>query len=138
MTPNFEPPRGSYACHAAPTLKAARAIISNPDRWTKNAEARDEHRYSVSPEDPSAVQWCAIGAIRKAASEIQETDVERTHIEPALNAIIDLYDLYDLGVWNDHPDRTHAEVLSLFDRTITIPYSPYSIEPSQFHTLPIR
>lgn len=47
--------------HAA--LVAARQRITDPDRWTRKAPARDRAGHSREPESPQACRWCAIGAV---------------------------------------------------------------------------
>jgi hypothetical protein len=50
-------------------LSRARRTIQNPERWTKGTMARDRHGKPVASYDKSACQWCATGAIRKAAKD---------------------------------------------------------------------
>lgn len=44
-------------------LKAAKARIEKRENWTQGVFARNERYLSVSPEDPSACTWCAVGAV---------------------------------------------------------------------------
>jgi|SRR5215469_5307515 len=46
-------------------LKAALKLVSDPKRWTKSVFAVDKNGYSVPSTDPSAVRWCAVGALTK-------------------------------------------------------------------------
>ena len=49
--------------HAAGILLKAATLIDDPDRWTQGESARDVAGRPVSPLDPSAVCWCAEGAV---------------------------------------------------------------------------
>ncbi|MBM3463715.1 MAG: hypothetical protein FJX76_16575 [Armatimonadetes bacterium] len=48
-------------------LTAARAMITDPERWTKGALARDEGGAPVLPYEEGATCWCAIGALMLAS-----------------------------------------------------------------------
>ena len=93
-------------------LKAARAKITKPERWTKGEIARNAAGKEVSPRSKEAVCWCALGALQAAAGK------KCSFIE-----IDDLaYELTPRWTWiakvNDHKDTTHADILALFDRAI--------------------
>lgn len=36
--------------------------IRDPAYWTRGTSARDKDGFGVNPDDPLAVQWCALGA----------------------------------------------------------------------------
>lgn len=48
-------------------LLAAKSLIADPNWWTKCAAARNRWGNGVDPSDPTAVRWCAVGAIEKVA-----------------------------------------------------------------------
>jgi hypothetical protein len=52
----------------AETLRAARELIADPERWTQGVFARDAEGRSVDPSDDRAVRWCAAGAIWRVAT----------------------------------------------------------------------
>jgi hypothetical protein len=91
-------------------LKKARALISDPKRWTQNAFARDKHGHAVPPQDSRAVRFCSIGAINHYAAE---SDVRtRSLARQALGE--------DIMMVNDFDSRrmSHATVLARFDHAI--------------------
>ncbi len=49
-------------------IKEAIELISVPERWTQNSNARDKNNISVSPYNNAAVCWCAGGAIYQSVN----------------------------------------------------------------------
>jgi hypothetical protein len=92
------------------TLRRARKLISQPERWTRAHFARDARGRGLTPNNADAVCFCAVGAIQRASGSL-------AYDTPEIRALG-----YRLGSaiphWNDHPRRTHAQVLARFDRTI--------------------
>lgn len=94
-------------------LKAAKALIDTPEKWTKGAFARDRDGDDVYETDgDTAVCWCAVGAINKAFGCHAGLTVVQA-LYAALPADFQL-----VASFNDHPDTTHADVMALFDRAI--------------------
>lgn len=97
-------------------LKKAREILSDPARWTKKTYARTDDGTPVLVSDPLAVKFCTVGACYKAAAELglppKTPDALYTVIneEPGFGGV---------ASFNDQTDRTHADVLGLFDKAIT-------------------
>lgn len=90
-------------------LRAARALIDSPEKWTQGAFARradSEHACSIR--DVGATRFCAAGAVVRAGGGGDATAALRE----ATGHFGGLY------AWNDAPERTHAEVLAVFDRAI--------------------
>lgn len=115
---------------AVEILEAARTKLAPPDRWTQGRIARDKNGREVDSCDPTAVCWCAGGAVdlyrghegfqsaffalnnaarrdgRKAGQAWGQDDGTTSAIARA----------------NDHEsgDRSadHARVLAIFDRAI--------------------
>ena len=96
-------------------LKAARELISVPERWTQGHFARDASGNLVNSSNPAAVCWCVYGATMAAARRVGTTTEGAAEADRALE---ETFGGDDLDIWNDAPGRTHAEVLDLFDRTI--------------------
>lgn len=98
------------------TLKAARALIATPERWTR------EKYFGIRREDGSveglgikqaglADCYCSVGAIA-AVSGLTIQDVERGEAVLALEKVC----RYPLISFND--TSTHAEILAAFDKAI--------------------
>ena len=62
-------------------LKRGREIISDPDRFTWQANARDEHGHEVHYESPRAVCFCALGAVLRANDEVREYQIDEGLLE---------------------------------------------------------
>lgn len=104
------------------TLKAARALISTPQKWTQHCMAFSYHPSIgpkvVDPRNSEAICWCAAGAIMAQPGDSEDL----RHLIPLLNA----------GIPKDFPEqhcsmtrviqyndsKTHSEVLAMFDATI--------------------
>ena len=52
-------------------IKKAVEIISVPEKWTQNTNARDTDGNRVFADSKSAVCWCALGAIEKVSNELE-------------------------------------------------------------------
>lgn len=103
------------------TLKAARELISDPDRWTTKASARDAEGRHVHACDPDAVSWCALGAIVRSVGtrdDLHDNDY-------ASNAAIRLSNALtrdDSRVATVNDEQGHAAILALFDKAIANVY----------------
>lgn len=93
-------------------LKAARRLLSKPERWTKGWFAKDKDGADVSELSKHATCFCPEGAIYRSAPGLLETDALAA-LERGLPK-----QWYSVPLWNDAPRRTHAQVLRLFDRAI--------------------
>ena len=99
------------------TLRAARELLSDPDRWTKGVGARDAFGRPVSVHDESARCWCALGAVVRSSAE-PFGDALSTAAKSALHVSLLAGEDY---VWefNDAPRTSHAMMLAMFDRAIS-------------------
>ena len=107
-------------------LEKARELLTPEGAWVQGAHARDVGGERCFSRDPEACQWCLVGAV----SRVAHNSGEYRWILPSLDTLARV----GLGVtpgtrdprkpgqilvkWNDHPKRTHAEVLALLDRAI--------------------
>lgn len=87
----------------------ARALIADPRNWTQGMAARGQDGTQVFFFEPTAVQFCAVGACRRATND---PCVEFEELDSAAQ---------DLGygeayLLNDRTD--HATVLRMFDLAI--------------------
>jgi hypothetical protein len=89
-------------------LKAARELISVPERWTQGGSARDRDGICVKSASAYAVCWCAAGAVYKTGC----------NDDASLRALrfLDAVSGSTIEPFND--SHTHAEVLAAFDRAI--------------------
>jgi len=100
-------------------LREARALISDPDKWTQGTLARNAYGSEVAHYSPDACKWCAVGAIsRVAASNNASYETEMSAYSALVQASRILFDSDAVGEVND--THTHADVLALFDRAIEL------------------
>ena len=103
-------------------LRAARALIDRPEKWTQGAQHRDaKGRRLDSQRGRPVVARCAAGAIGDAC---ESTMAEWKEVSGQLRNSINRHRfpggrILALTTWNDHPNRTHAEVMLAFDRAIS-------------------
>lgn len=92
-------------------LKAGRARIANPADWGKGPR----------PYGRSAATCCAVEAIEDArpwdGKDMNYLD-ERKRAFRALSYAAGLDDGEAITVWNDLPERTHAEVIAAYNLAI--------------------
>ena len=114
-------------------LQEARALITDPKKWTKSFAACDKQNKAVSPLNKAACQWCAIGAISKIrhSNRLEQEKMDQAfealnksiryldELEGIINKDSTLYeDNFLIGAFNDHPDTNHTNVLCVFDLAI--------------------
>lgn len=101
-------------------LRRAKALISEPGKWTQNADGRTVAGKEVHPKDYNAVCWCIVGAIDRVSTSLSDKDkavwaflhVSLPYHEPrTLNQS-------HISLWNDVKERTHDEVMKAFDEAI--------------------
>lgn len=98
----------------ADVLRAARAKIATPERWTQDSYARSKYGYPIASEAAQAVCWCGFGAIRAVT---QDDDLRQL----AFDTLHGLTRNHSFPDWQDglsHTKRGHAAVLRAFDRAI--------------------
>lgn len=78
-------------------------FLSNPDRWTKKASARNRFGTPVSPYNSSAISFCVLGAAEHCNTSKLQLMKLRDHLRPVPTII----------AWNDHPETTHQSMLDV-------------------------
>ena len=95
----------------------ARALIADPDHWTRNVLARNAADHSVHWSDPFATKWCAMGAIYRSAYELVGNEKEATRIgKDVAKRVAPIWFCRSLMTINDM--RGHAAILVKFDRAL--------------------
>ena len=108
--------------NAKEILVAARKLIEKEENWTKGGYARNSKGLLVADcTGPEAVCWCALGALRNVTKTGPlDYSVGAGARFEAIVKLLELIPRYDgLAEWQDEPERTHAEVLALFDKAIS-------------------
>jgi len=92
-------------------LARARELIADERRWCRRSFARGWAGVPVSAKSTIAQRFCALGAIMRAAHEL---DVPAEDARTALEWQI----AHSTQDWNDDPARRHAEVIAKFEAAI--------------------
>jgi hypothetical protein len=105
-------------------LIAARSLISDPARWTRDAYARTAGGCEIRDSHPDAASWCASGAIWRTVTGAVEDGLfawseERSHAIHAAHALLSKA-AGQRGIKDTNDNGTHAEVLAMFDRAIQL------------------
>lgn len=93
-------------------LKSARNILVIKQNWAQGEMAKDVHGEAVTALDEKAVSWDLSGAIYIACKG------EQAVYKSAFRAFRVAAGTDSISQWNDHPERTHEEVLAALDETI--------------------
>lgn len=106
----------------AEQLRAAKALIDTPERWTKGKNARGVHGGVTDPTGKDAVCRCSNGAIvcstqrwNSSLGRKLDAAVPKAFSGYAENGFAARFVQY-----NDHPDTTHADIMKLFDDAIAL------------------
>lgn len=97
------------ARQAARQLRAAKSRIITPETWNQGCAAVDRSGEECFAWSKRAHRRCTWGAI---AADENNTAAAFRYFRAA-NPDIDRF-----ADWNDHPERTHDEVMAAFDRAI--------------------
>jgi hypothetical protein len=99
-------------------LIKARALIANPENWTRMAFARDSEGVSVDELCDDAVCFCAVGAINRAKADHGYLGGDNPPMKLMRGVVSQCFKNSLISEFND--TRTHAEVMFLFDKTIAM------------------
>ena len=115
---------------AKPILIEGKAIIQDPIKWGKNAEAYDIDGEKIRPTSDKACCWCPFGALNKARFDgnhsYKALNSARRHLANAMWPVserecsLEYERLYnDIAQFNDQPKTTHENVMKAFDIAIS-------------------
>ena len=90
-------------------LRQAEALVEFG--WCQGATARTVHGAPIDVCDHDAAEWSLLGALQAASFSGRPAELQ--DIRGALEAIADLIADPSLSHWNDAPERTQQEVLTL-------------------------
>lgn len=79
-------------------------LLANPENWTKGSFSRNAQGNYVAPRSNHATCWCLMGALmRCGVTELNSAVIQK------LNGKFE----GNLARFNDAPDTTHADILTL-------------------------
>jgi hypothetical protein len=98
-------------------LRAVRAFLSWPEKWTKEAFARDSSGELTCMMGRDATQWCLDGAVNRVCRirVCRSSFARATTLRHALRHYVEGRGLTN---WNDAPERTFEDVIALLDKAI--------------------
>lgn len=101
--------------NALDVLVAARALIADPANWTQGRFQKTIVQFDP-PAPGDGFAYCARGAIYATAPRTGDCVTALMILRRAISST-----KWDgIVAWNDHPQRTHAQVLAAFDKAIKI------------------
>lgn len=95
-------------------LKAGRQRLTDLAKWTQGCLARDALGTPITTSDVNAVCWCAFGVLYS----FNNSSLAAEAFHPLFRAVHRRNRLVDIGTYNDAPERTHEEILALYDDAI--------------------
>jgi len=98
-------------------LKGARAILSDPDHWTREFQARNAGGDPVAWKRPEAECFCLMGAINRAAYDINLGYTEEAY--EAMN-VVERFITNSIPAFNDNPTTDHEAVIKTLDSAIEL------------------
>ena len=102
-------------------LRAARALIDQPAKWTQYAFGRDAEGNlveGIEGKHPAIVARCATCAIMNVCLDGEARETRRYLIHSINNHRASDQCYFSLAGWNDITGRTHDDVMQAFDRAI--------------------
>lgn len=94
-------------------LRAAKAKIENPENWIQGSAAIDRDGMNCDPDSLAAVAWCSLGAFYSIRSTSYK-DAGYSFLERSISKS------GVPGVANFNDTHSHAEVMSLWDKAISL------------------
>lgn len=88
-------------------FKTVQELLAVEERWAQGGHVFDSDGFAVpSINSPRASRFCLLGAVYKVYPTSSACLVALAKLEEVSGEA-------KLGLWNDAPERTHAEVLEL-------------------------
>lgn len=91
-------------------LVAARELLGDESRWTRDNLAHDVYGVEIDPRSKNAVCWCVMGAVQKFSPGAGYQGAALSRVHSVVGESIDEF--------NDNPTTTHADVLRVLDAAI--------------------
>ena len=106
-------------------LEDIRELISEPTRWTHGAFARSAEGGDVGWDNPDAVKWCLVGAVKKTIyADRRKPPLNDEIVEGVLDTLHEALDNRIGGrrnptsLYNFNDATVHADVIRLIDESI--------------------
>lgn len=103
------------------TLQEARELILKAEHWTTEAFARDTDGGVIREDSPQACQWCAVGAVRKAAGFNRDEFTQPKYFREARQILDEgARSVGGYGATSVNDECGHSVTLDMFDAAIAI------------------
>ena len=100
-------------------LDKTKQLIQNG--WCQRTSARNNRDIPVRHDDPTATQWCVLGALEKTLTEAQsESPAARYYLRKDVFRAIKKAapEINDLAGWNDATGRTLSGIVNLLEESV--------------------
>jgi hypothetical protein len=94
-------------------MTKAYELLATPDKWTKGTYARDGNGGKVPDYSEEAKCWCVSGAIWKCYRKPYEKVRVQLDVGEMHRRLLKRIGEVEIPLWNDAPERTHAEVIAV-------------------------
>ena len=98
----------------------ARALIADPAHWTRATLACTANGRRVAWHDQSAIKWCALGAIYRAAYDLVGDRKEAVRIGNEVAKSISRTRWFRMRLPTINDSRGHTAVLAVFDEALAV------------------
>jgi hypothetical protein len=122
-----------------------RALLFEPQQWTRGGLARSMLGKAVGPLSDLACCWSLSGALARSLYELMGPRVSDADWQNAYDAaVLALWQVLpadhprthrrglDLDGFNDYPATTHEQILNLLDRALAAPELATGAPPTQY------
>lgn len=106
---------------AKEVLIEMRELLSDPARWTKGAGSRDAAGTATNSSGLDATCFCLWGAEAHVLSKHGLLGSRRVEAEVdaiMMKVVAEVSPGTHVATYNDHADRTHAEIMAYLDRCV--------------------
>lgn len=100
-------------------LIGARELLASPAQWVKGYYAFNKSRDMREVGDDDATCFCMIGALAKSAGSFTGVGGYEQSDHPEIDYLAKVVGEH-VPNYNDHPERTHDEVIAAFDKAIQL------------------
>ena len=107
--------------HILSKLRELDSLFDAPDKWTKEAWARNKDNVKVNPTDTLASKWCLLGGCIAVANSRTAEDLLHGREHPFLmsDELKKTADIDHITNFNDNTRTTFEDIKDLISRTIS-------------------
>jgi len=98
-------------------IAAALRLISDQRNWTRKTIARSAGGVPCALTDPSAVRFCAVGALNRAAIELAGNVAHKVARDAEMH-VLEANQLPDAWLPEINDFEGHARIIALFERAL--------------------